>query len=274
MAILVALFSMRFLRARRESGEGAAGTTGDIGFAATSTGLPGLDKLPVRSKAAARDEASYHVEESGTHEQPAVPAARGDSVASVPDVAATTLSGTDVPVTLDQGDPLAEADFHMAYGLYDQAADLVKIGLSREPQRRDLKLKLLEVFFVWGNKDQFLQTAREIASTRDQALPGEWEKVVIMGRQIAPDDPLFTQGGALAGATSGGVDLNLEGGQNRVDFDLHGEPHMAPPPSSSVQHHDLDLDLHSALGDTDPTGESAETGRGTGSDTGRRPSQS
>ena len=36
-------------------------------------------------------------------------------------------------VNLDQGDPLAEADFHMAYGLYDQAADLVRIALEREP---------------------------------------------------------------------------------------------------------------------------------------------
>ena len=98
------------------------------------------------------------------------------------------------------------------------------------PARRDLKLKLLEVFFVWGNKDRFLQTARELASTRDQALPGEWEKIVIMGRQIAPEDALFANAGALAGAASGGVDLNLEGGQNRVDFDLLGEPTVSGSP--------------------------------------------
>ena len=36
-----------------------------------------------------------------------------------------------------------------------------RLAIDREPQRRDLKLKLLEVFFVWGNKDQFLQTARD-----------------------------------------------------------------------------------------------------------------
>ena len=32
----------------------------------------------------------------------------------------------DATAALEQGDPLAEADFHMAYGLYDQAADLVR----------------------------------------------------------------------------------------------------------------------------------------------------
>ena len=130
---------------------------------------------------------------------------------------------SEAAINLDQGDPLAEADFHMAYGLYDQAADLIRIAINREPNRRDLKLKLLEVFFVWGNKEQFLQAARELAATRAEAAPGEWEKIVIMGKQLAPDDPLFA-GGGTTGATAGGVDLDLEGGQSRVDFDLLGEP--------------------------------------------------
>jgi pilus assembly protein FimV len=127
-------------------------------------------------------------------------------------------------VNLDQGDPLAEADFHMAYGLYDQAADLVRIALDREPDRRDLRLKLLEIYFVWGNKDAFLQTAKLLESTRDRAPAGEWDKIVIMGKQICPDDPLFS--GAAGGGRGAGalVDLNLEGGENRVDIDLFGEP--------------------------------------------------
>ncbi len=129
--------------------------------------------------------------------------------------------GIDATGSFEQGDPLAEADFHMAYGLYDQAADLVKLAMAREPDRRDLKQKLLEVYFVWGNKDQFLQTARDLADSREQAQPGEWEKVVIMGKQLAPEDPLFTQSQGSVGPSS--VDLNLEGGQNLVDFDLPGE---------------------------------------------------
>jgi pilus assembly protein FimV len=198
---------------------------------------------------------TFLVEESGTHEQPRITprAARAPAPAAV-EVEDTVAAG---PVTalatggIGEGDPLAEADFHMAYGLYDQAADLVKIAISREPQRRDLKLKLLEVYFVWGNREQFLVTARELAATRDQAMPGEWEKTVIMGRQIAPEDPLFAGAGALGGAATAGVDLNLEGGQNRIDFDLLGEPSVAlATPEESV-----DLDLGAALGDKDRTGE-------------------
>jgi len=74
---------------------------------------------------------------------------------------------------------------------------------------------------------------------------------VIMGRQIAPEDALFADGRAVSAAASAGVDLNLEGGQNRVDFDLLGEPSLATASPESG----LDLDLGSALG---PTGERPE----------------
>ncbi len=135
-----------------------------------------------------------------------------------------TLS-SETAVRFDQQDALAEADFHMAYGLYDQAADLVKIAIEREPARRELKHKLLEIYFVWGNKDQFLETAHDLYANRGEAAPGEWDKVLIMGRQIAVDDPMFK---GEAGATRVDlVDVNLEGGENRVDVDLFAEPDEA-----------------------------------------------
>ena len=112
----------------------------------------------------------------------------------------------------------------MAYGLYDQAADLVRIALEREPDRRDLRMKLLEIYFVWGNKDAFLQTAKELESTRDQRPAGEWDKIVIMGKQICPDEPMFAPTAGSGRGAGALVDLNLEGGENRVDIDLFGEP--------------------------------------------------
>jgi pilus assembly protein FimV len=65
-----------------------------------------------------------------------------------------------------------------------------------------------------------------------------------MGKQLAPEDPLFS-GGAPSGGTLGGVDLDLEGGQSRVDFDLLGEPVQAAAGDG------LDLDIGSALGEGD-----------------------
>jgi pilus assembly protein FimV len=168
---------------------------------------------------------SFVVEESGEHKLPefdAAPDRLGDTHADIkaPD---DTIS-SESAVNLDQGDPLAEADFHMAYGLYDQAADLVRIALEREPDRRDLRLKLLEIYFVWGNKDLFLQTAKGLEATRDRAPAGEWDKIVIMGKQICPDEPLFAASAGSGRGAGALVDLNLEGGENRVDIDLFGDP--------------------------------------------------
>jgi len=246
----------RMLRARRASefddslgrlavaGAGGGGTTPipDLGSGGAARGSPATQP-PVRATApAVAPEATFLVEESGTHEQPRL----GAVAAPAPTprhVAADDTISSETAINLDQGDPLAEADFHMAYGLYDQAADLIRIAISREPARRDLKLKLLEVFFVWGNKEQFLQTARELAESRADAAPGEWEKILIMGKQLAPEDPLFSGAGPVSGATAGGVDLDLEGGQSRVDFDLLGEPVAGEAPQA------VDLDIGAAIGE-------------------------
>ena len=128
-----------------------------------------------------------------------------------------TLSG-DGPASMESGDPLAEADFHMAYGLYDQAADLVQLAMKREPQRRDLKLKLLEIYFVWGNKERFLDLARDLDTTRADAPAGEWDKVLIMGKQIAPGDALF--GASPSSSASDSLDMELHGSTGTLDLTI------------------------------------------------------
>ncbi len=251
VALILGWFGIKTLRSRRQNDfddslgrlAAAGAETASHGFASGDTGThQGPQVRP--SQAATPREDAFLVEESGTHERPRIPGGPASATAAAKHVSSDETISSETAINLDQGDPLAEADFHMAYGLYDQAADLIRIAISREPSRRDLKLKLLEVFFVWGNKDQFLQTARELAETRENAAPGEWEKIVIMGKQLAPEDPLFSSGGGISGATAGGVDLNLEGGQSRVDFDLLGEPVPGQTPG------EVDLDIGSALGDT------------------------
>ena len=89
-------------------------------------------------------------------------------------------------VSIEAGDPLAEADFHMAYGLYDQAADLVQLAIKREPQRRDLRLKLLEIFSSGAIATGSSRSLARCIPTRASESASEWDKVVIMGKQIAP----------------------------------------------------------------------------------------
>jgi pilus assembly protein FimV len=216
-----------------------AGAASEPAFG-SGRGFASSDTQPL---AIARPEPAFLVEETGTHERPRFTAAAAPAAPAARHVTSDETISSETAINLDQGDPLAEADFHMAYGLYDQAADLIRIAIGREPARRDLRLKLLEVFFVWGNKDQFLQAARELADTRAAAAPGEWEKILIMGKQLAPEDPLFSSAGGTSGATAGGVDLDLEGGQSRVDFDLAGEAVAAEATQG------VDLDIGAAMGE-------------------------
>ena len=236
LALLLGAVGLKIARRRREAADDAMAP---FAVAPVVGRDSSSDTLPLR-KPLSEVEDPILVEESGTHEQLNIGRKEARTVDLDDTSASMSVPALDSAASLDQGDALAEADFHMAYGLYDQAADLVKLAIQREPARRDLKLKLLEVFFVWGNKDQFLQTARELADTRESAPAGEWEKVVIMGKQLAPDDALFSQ--SSGGSGSGSVDLNLEGGQNLVDFDLQGEPSMSVNNEAGV-----DLDLGAAL---------------------------
>ncbi|MGB7740889.1 MAG: FimV/HubP family polar landmark protein [Steroidobacteraceae bacterium] len=157
----------------------------------------------------------------------AAPAARTPEPSRKVVTVEDTLSG-DGLASMESGDPLAEADFHMAYGLYDQAADLVQLAMKREPQRRDLKLKLLEIYFVWGNKDRFLELARELDTTRADSPAGEWDKVLIMGKQIAPGDALFA--GSPSSSSSDSLDMELHGSTGMLDLTIpagdSGRPDM------------------------------------------------
>ena len=111
---------------------------------------------------------------------------------------------------LDVSDPMAEADFHMAYGLYDQAADVLRKTLRQNPDSRPVMVKLLEVYFTAGDKANFISEAKKLRQAMGAAPDKDWESVAIMGRQVAPDEALFSASGASVG--TGAVDIALDGG--------------------------------------------------------------
>ena len=107
-------------------------------------------------------------QDSGVHpiledtvEAPATDLAAGDGEESSAFGSLEDTFSSETAVNLDQTDPIAEADFHMAYGLYDQAADLINGALTAEPERQDLLSKLCEIYFVWGNRDAFTDAAAD-----------------------------------------------------------------------------------------------------------------
>ncbi|MDE1886681.1 MAG: hypothetical protein KGI32_00935 [Gammaproteobacteria bacterium] len=183
---------------------------------------PPVSRKPIKSsgRAPAAPAADWGKEETtGLEDVTAKPAGgkRGDTTAAAkagPGSApkSDAAAGAAAAHKPGEGDAIAESDFHMAYGLYDQAAEVLKKGLAQDPSRRDLKLKLLEVYFSAGDRANFVEAARNLRQEMG-ATPGpDWEKIAIMGRQVAADDPLFAGETAAPGAAAASVDFPLDSG--------------------------------------------------------------
>jgi tryptophan synthase beta chain len=61
-------------------------------------------------------------------------------------------------------------------------------GLREQPERKDLRLRLLRMYFIANRAEDFL---REATPLRKSASAVEWEAVEQMGRFLAPDASLF-----------------------------------------------------------------------------------
>jgi len=144
--------------------------------------------------------------------------------------AETVVGGT--PLKLDENDPMSEADFHMAYGLYDQAADLIKKATAREPARRDLRLKLLEIHFSAGNKGAFVGEAKALRESMGARPDADWNTVVIFGKQIAPEEGMFNEAGS--GAATVDFDASAGGVGTETGVGLSFDPFAAPEPAPAA----------------------------------------
>jgi len=78
-------------------------------------------------------------------------------------------------------DPIEHADFHLAYGLYEEAARSLIDALEKEPARPDLILKLLGVYLAADNEAAFTAVARQY---RKHLSGSAWEKVRKMAGEI------------------------------------------------------------------------------------------
>lgn len=165
-------------------------------------------------------------QDSGVHpiledtvETPSSETAAGEGEASGAFGSLEDTFSSETAVNLDQSDPIAEADFHMAYGLYDQAADLINGALESEPSDKSLMSKLCEIYFVWGNRDSFVDAATRLKAAIGDGANSAWDKIVIMGQQIAADHQLFA--GAELVAAGQEVDMSFDdSGDQAGDLDM------------------------------------------------------
>lgn len=110
-----------------------------------------------------------------------------------------SLNDTDEAAQEEQKDDvLAEADVYLAYGIYQQAEDLLKNAIDQHPERDDYRMKLLETHYAAKNSTAFEQLAEDV-KTRKGDDADYWGRVAAMGAELCPASALFTGAGdALA----------------------------------------------------------------------------
>lgn len=127
-------------------------------------------------------------------------------------------------------DVLERAQSHIAAGRLNQAAALLEEGIKLEPQRSDLRLKLMEVYGQQGDRDAFVAQERQLVANGDNFA--QVEKL----KSRFPAMALIAAGGIAAAAVAAELDAQY------VKDLLLDEP-QAPAPADDDFDSAFDLSL-------------------------------
>ena len=129
-------------------------------------------------------------------------------------------------------DPLAEADIYIAYGRFNQAAELLQNALNDEPQRSDLRLKLMEVYAELGDRDGFARQESELREIGGSTAPIDQLKARYPAMVMVPV-------AAAASTTYSGNELDT---LSLDDLELDGPTSTVPDAPVTDDSFDLGLD--------------------------------
>ena len=143
----------------------------------------------------------------------------------------------DVPAEEEQDDVLAEADVYLAYGIFQQAEELLENAIKENPDKDNYRLKLAETYFAGKNADSFAKLGADMKQRLGDEASPVWDKVAAMGKEICPDNEIFQQASAE-------LDLGdmLPKSPEPMDFDLGDQGNNDS---------ELDLDFDSPLDELD-----------------------
>ena len=142
------------------------------------------------------------------------------------------------PAAERSDDVLGQAQSHISAGRLNQAAALLEDGVKREPQRSDLRLKLMEVYGQQGDRDAFVSQERKLVANGDNFA--QVEKL----KSRFPAMALVAAGGIAAAAVAAELDAQY------VKDLLLDEP-QAPAPEPTPLEDDLDSAFDLSLDDLD-----------------------
>ena len=160
-------------------------------------------------------------------------------------------------------DPIAEAEVYMAYGRDAQAEEILKEAMSKDPERHEVQLKLLEIYAGRKNTGAFETLAAELYAATSGQGP-VWKKAAEFGRGLDPENPLYASQDAdsdmappSTAAVIGGGMAAAAAAQN-LDFSLDLDTQSPKHDENAVADMDdamggaLDFDLDTIGGLTPP----------------------
>ena len=154
----------------------------------------------------------------------------------------------------DEVDPIAEAEVYLAYGRDEQAEDILKDAIVKDPVRQELKGKLLEIYFQRNDVAGFETLAEELYAALEGKGGKVWDKAEEMGRKLSPNNPMFRGGQPAARSASAATALlstqEMELGQHSapaspgLDFnlDFDSKPKQDDAPAMDMA---FDMDMGS-----------------------------
>jgi pilus assembly protein FimV len=137
----------------------------------------------------------------------------------------------------DDVDPVAEAELYLSYGRDQQAEDILKDALPRQPRRVAIHQKLAEIYAKRVDVVSFGLIATQAYEVSGGSGP-EWDVISALGRELDPDNAIYQSGDPL-GNVSPEADL---------DF---GDPPPASAPAPRTEAPAVDFDLSSLSLDLD-----------------------
>ncbi|AOE84565.1 FimV/HubP family polar landmark protein [Pseudomonas sp. TCU-HL1] len=172
--------------------------------------------------------------------------------AAVADAPEAAPSKAEDRVTAQTGDVISEADIYIAYGRFNQAAELLQNAINDEPHRSDLRLKLMEVHAELGDRDGFARQEGELREIGGAGSDIEQLKGKYPAMAAAAVGATLAAGLAVADDDLDSFSLD--------DLTLDDEPATAPAVAGTdlddafdLSLDDLDPDLELELGGDKPT---------------------
>lgn len=120
----------------------------------------------------------------------------------------------------EEDELMQEIDLYIAHQRFEPAVGLINDVLAGQPDRDDLRMKLLEIYAQQDDKeDEFVSVAQQLHdSIGDEDSPA-WKEVVNLGKQVAPNAALFG-GSEEAAAFDAAPAADEETEEVAFEFDL------------------------------------------------------